>query len=130
MGRYEQLASRAVVLRQDVFEWLRRADDHDVIVANLFLHHFHTAELAELFQLVSRRTRLFVACEPRRARFALVASHLLRAIGCNDVTRHDAVLSVRAGFAEKQLSALWRAGLFGHLFVAERTQCRRTTRSS
>jgi hypothetical protein len=47
------------------------------------------------------------------------------------VTRHDAVLSVRAGFAGRELSALWpsadgwkleerRAGLFSHLFVAHR----------
>jgi hypothetical protein len=50
-------------------------------------------------------------------------------IGCNAVTRHDAAASVRAGFAGRELSALWparpgwrlregRAGLFSHLFVA------------
>jgi hypothetical protein len=55
---------------------------------------------------------------------------MLGAIGCNDVTRHDAVASVRAGFRDGQLSALWPAGpwkltergagLFSHLFVARR----------
>jgi hypothetical protein len=28
-------------------------------------------------------------------------------LGANDVTRHDAVASVRAGFRERELSALW-----------------------
>jgi hypothetical protein len=47
------------------------------------------------------------------------------------VTRHDAVISVRAGFAGRELSALWPdrdrwlviegpAGRFSHRFVAQR----------
>jgi hypothetical protein len=32
---------------------------------------------------------------------------LLFAIGCNDVSRHDAVASVRAGFSGRELSRLW-----------------------
>ena len=71
------------------------------------------------------------ACEPRRSRFALRASRLLGLIGCNDVTRHDAAASVRAGFAGRELSALWPdeagwqiderpAAPFSHLFVARR----------
>jgi hypothetical protein len=75
-----------------------------------------------------------VACEPRRNLFALAASHLVFALGANHVTRHDAVASVRAGFAGRELSALWppagrnsswdlterHALPFGHLFVARR----------
>jgi hypothetical protein len=56
---------------------------------------------------------------------------LLWAIGCNSVTRHDALVSVRAGFSGDELSALWpdkknwqlterRAGPFSHLFIAQR----------
>jgi hypothetical protein len=47
------------------------------------------------------------------------------------VTRHDATVSVRAGFSGDELSALWpdkknwqltehRTGFFSHLFVARR----------
>ena len=54
-------------------------------------------------------------------------------IGCNAVTRHDAAVSVRAGFLGNELSALWpdqknwqlterRTGLFSHLFVAQKIQ--------
>jgi len=115
----------------DVFDWL--ADPAmprvDAIVANLFIHHFEAAGIAELFALAAKRTRAFVACEPRRSRLALAGSRLLGLAGCNDVTRHDAVASVRAGFAGRELSALWPAGEgwtleerargpFSHLFVA------------
>lgn len=54
---------------------------------------------------------------------------MLWVLGCNDVTRHDAVVSVRAGIARGELSSLWadhdhwqlaehRAGIFSHLFIA------------
>src|SRR3954452_17370783 len=47
----------------DVFDWLREREGptHDIIVANLFLHHFSTTQLVELFGLIRRRTSLFVA---------------------------------------------------------------------
>jgi hypothetical protein len=115
----------------DVFAWLAQPATPmlDVIVANLFLHHFDTARLTELLCLIARRTRVLIACEPRRSRRALFASHLLGVVGCNDVSRHDAVVSVRAGFRNKELSALWpdadawtlresACSLFSHCFVA------------
>lgn len=114
----------------DVFEWLRwERRMFDVIFTNLFLHHFEDAALGRLLEGVSRRTKLFIACEPRRARLPLVGSRLLGLIGCNDVTRHDAYVSVLAGFRGSELSALWpgdprwaiterSAGLFSHSFVA------------
>ena len=100
-------------------------------MANLFLHHFSDAQLAELFRAVGQAARLFVAVEPRRAAWPLECSRLLWAVGCNAITRHDAAASVRAGFAGHELSALWRgddrwiltekpAGLFSHVFVARR----------
>ena len=100
----------------------------DVITANLFMHHFASGPLANLLALIAARTHTFVACEPRRGLLALGASRMLWAIGGNDVTQHDAVASVRAGFAGRELSALWPrdgwdtwerpAGPFSHCFVA------------
>jgi hypothetical protein len=62
---------------------------------------------------------------------ALAGSRMLGVIGCNDVTRHDAVASVRAGFDDGELSALWprdpgwtltehARAMFSHCFVARR----------
>ena len=126
------LAIAATVVAEDVHAYLARpGPQFDAIVANLFLHHFEDAPLARLLARVARRTRLFVACEPRRTRLALHASRLLWLLGCNDVTRHDAVASVRAGFRGEELSRLWpreprwrleegAAPPFSHLFVARR----------
>jgi 2-polyprenyl-3-methyl-5-hydroxy-6-metoxy-1,4-benzoquinol methylase len=120
--------------QQDVFEWL--AESHppsDVILANLFLHHFSDQDLRRFFRRVAQHTTLFVASEPRRSRMALGAIRLLPLIGCNRVTRHDARVSVRAGFANHDLSELWPlkdgwqlieqpAGAFSHCFVARRVE--------
>jgi SAM-dependent methyltransferase len=117
--------------QSDVFEWLCRphAETADVMVANLFLHHFRDSELVNLLNLAAQQTRGFIACEPQRSRTALAGTALLRLIGCNDVTMHDARVSVRAGFRDRELSVLWprdagwrlaerRRGLFTHAFVA------------
>jgi len=117
----------------DVFDWLADppAARVDAIVANLFLHHFVADDVQRMMALIARRARAFIACEPRRSSLALAGSHLLGLVGCNDVTRHDAVVSVRAGFSGGELTALWGAkegwvveergrGLFSHAFVARR----------
>ncbi len=120
---------RAEAVVADVFDWPE--SPAEIVVANLFLHHFENGRLAELLRIISRRAKLFVAIEPRRAPLPLFFSRLLWAIGCNEVTRHDATVSVRAGYAGGELSALWpdkknwqlterRAGLFSHLFVAQK----------
>lgn len=115
----------------------------DLVVANLFLHHFDADGLAALLKAIAPRCDALVACEPRRVRLALAASHLVGAIGANAVTRKDAVLSVRAGFIDQEISALWprpgrgeaapaedaaaewqcreyAAGFFSHVFIATR----------
>lgn len=104
----------------------------DLIVANLFLHHFEGAQLDLILRFVSRKSFGFFACEPRRDWLALAGSHMIGVIGANHVTREDAVLSVHAGFHGRELSALWphdgapwkiqeyAAGLFSHCFRAER----------
>jgi hypothetical protein len=115
-----------------VFEFLAAPGKAlDAVVANLFLHHLTDADLRRLFALAAARAPLFVACEPRRSRLALAGSRLMWFIGANDVTRHDAVISVRAGFSGGELSACWPAAdgwtltekaapPFSHLFVARR----------
>jgi hypothetical protein len=117
----------------DVFDWLSEArmEPGTGTIANLFLHHFDEDELRTLFHRASSMSNFFAACEPRRASLALNASRLLGVIGCNSVSRHDATVSVRAGFRGRELSALWpeqngwlldehEAGLFSHCFLARR----------
>ncbi len=118
-------------VRADAFEWLRSDGRDGMMVSNLFLHHFEEDKIAELFGHLARRVELFVAVEPRRAAWPLFCSRLLWGIGCNDVTRHDAVVSVQAGFNGDELTRFWPeksqwrfaegpAGAFSHLFVAQK----------
>jgi len=129
LATFSKLRWRAESVVADVFDWQQTPEE--IVIANLFLHHFETGRLAELLRIISKRAKLFVAIEPRRAPWPFFFSRLLWAIGCNDVTRHDATVSVRAGFAAEELSALWpdtpnwqlierRAGLFSHLFIAQK----------
>jgi hypothetical protein len=127
------LGMRTHVVGADAVAWLAHpeASACDAIVANLFLHHFETPALARLLAYAAQRAPLFVACEPRRSALALAGASALGLFGCNDVTRHDAVVSVRAGFRDGELAALWPAGPewkveegvrgpFTHRFVARR----------
>lgn len=118
---FARLGWTLAVVQADVFAWADAAPaSHDAILANLVLHHFTDADLARLFAALAPLTTVFAAAEPRRGAFPLAASLLVGAIGANDVTRHDAPASVRAGFRGAELSALWPAGSGAELYEAPR----------
>jgi len=144
------LVDRQLLLREDTaacyahFHWKVQAVQSDAmdylanglesgstVVANLFLHHFTPEHLRHMLHALSRQTSRFIAIEPRRTRLGWFLARGLRWIGCHAVTRHDAPISVRAGFRDSELSQLWptsatwslaerRSGLFSHLFVARK----------
>ncbi len=132
LGRRLEITNVDRIHGLDVFEFLQHPGKAlDAIVASLFLHHLDAASLRRLFALAAVRAPLFIACEPRRSAPALWASRLVILIGANDVTRHDSVVSVRAGFSGTELSAAWPlvdgwtlterpAPPFSHLFLARR----------
>jgi len=97
------------VLRVDAMEWARSVhrDHYDLCLTMLFLHHFQTPALTELLAGVASSTDAFIACEPRRNALGRLGSRLLFLLGVNDLTREDGMLSVAAGFAASELSALW-----------------------
>jgi hypothetical protein len=129
---FEQIGWRVRVERSDLFHWLEQPapeGGYDLILANLFLHHFTEAPLRDVFAKVAPRTRVFLALEPRRCLRFMLVTRLLWLYGCNRVTRHDAQVSVRAGFNHTELSSCWpnrpewsivegRAGWFSHQFLA------------
>jgi hypothetical protein len=130
---FADLGWRSAALEAEALDWLEQpaAPDWDTMIANLFLHHFTEAQLAMLLRGAARSARVFIALEPRRSARSLFFSRLFWVIGCNQVTRHDGPVSVRAGFAGSELSRLWPvsqgwmlqerpAGCFSHLFIAER----------
>ena len=133
LAEFAALQWKVKTVTADISEWSPDTGIEQTIVANLFLHHFEDVRLAELFQKISRSVKLFIAVEPQRLALPTLGGLLLALIGCNDVTRHDGTVSIRAGFAGQEISALWpdkkqwqlterRAGLFSHLFIARRLE--------
>jgi ubiquinone/menaquinone biosynthesis C-methylase UbiE len=131
LEQFRELGWQAEAVAADVFDWLKSSHRTDAIFANLFLHHFPDEKLAEMFRLIADRTDLFVSCETRRTAPSFLVARLLWLFGCNAVTRHDAVLSMRSGFTGQELSSLWPKGdgwsmdervtiVFTHLFAARR----------
>ncbi|MDB5764612.1 MAG: hypothetical protein JWQ21_3607 [Herminiimonas sp.] len=134
IGAFHDLGWKVDILSVDVLAWLLQPirERYDLALANLFVHHFDERQLPLLLAAIAERADAFFACEPRRTWLPLAGSHLTGLIGANAVTREDAVLSVHAGFAGTELSALWpvgnhgwhlreySAGLFSHCFLALR----------
>ena len=132
LAEFKKFGWHAEAVAADVQDWVSASvNSADAIFANLFLHHLTDRQLADLFRFIPLRTDFFLACETRRTMPSLVVSRLLWLMGCNAVTRHDAVVSMNAGFASAELSNLWPTGeawqleergtaLFTHLFVAQK----------
>ena len=101
------LAPRPVGL-PDWVEWRRgdllesgAFDGADVVVANLILHHFEDASLRRIGEGLAGCSH-FLACEPARHPFHLASLRLLHPF-VGRVTRHDAAVSIRAGFMGHEL---------------------------
>lgn len=131
--RFDGLGWRIRTETADATEWLRAAapDSAEVVMANLFFHHFQPDALTEMLRLAARTARMVIALEPRRGRLPRFCGRFLWVAGCGPVTRNDGYVSICAGFAGRELTALWpdaanwelterSSGLFTHLFVARR----------
>ena len=145
LAAYAELGWTARVQNADVLDWAARPEENvsvlqssrplsrwDMVSTSLFLHHFEGIQLDLLLSGIASQSDRFFACEPKRSWLALAGSYLVGAIGANAVTREDAVLSVRAGFRDHEITARWprvgnvwkaqefAAGLFSHCFSARR----------
>jgi hypothetical protein len=122
------------ILKADLRLWSQNIQpaEWDVIVANLFLHHFSGEKLRTFFGNFAFASRCFLACEPRRSKASLLAARFLWLLGCNSVTRHDAGASIHAGFKGKELTSLWPRegftveeydpGIASHVFFADKKE--------
>jgi hypothetical protein len=129
LAAFSKFNWRAEAVVADVFDWPQI--ETEIVIANLFIHHFEDAELKELFRVIAARAKLFIAVEPHRFHFPFPCAQMLRFIGCSKITLQDAGTSIAAGFVRKEISALWpdkqnwrlterRAGWSSHLFIAKK----------
>jgi len=89
--------------QRDVFDGYLPASD--VIVANLFLHHFEDNSLKRLGKAMCEHAGLWLFSEPQRHPAHLWQGWLLHwVIRLNRVTQHDLRVSVEAGFRGDELA--------------------------
>ena len=101
---------------------------YPVIIGNLIFHQFSEVELAALGARLRDHARLIVACEPARRRlYQIIFGVVAPLLGANYVTRHDARVSIAAGFRGNELSralgldpALWECRVTKSLLGAYR----------
>lgn len=132
-AEFESLGWQVEVQIAEAAEWLRQTAGRPLgtVVSNLFLHQFGDKELREMLRLMAEAAQTVIALEPRRGRLPRFCGRFLWLAGCGSVTRYDGQVSIRAGFAGCEISALWPddenwklqerpVGLFSHLFIAQR----------
>lgn len=96
----ESLVKGAQWREGDFFQSLGE-DGADAVVGSLILHHFQDSELKVLGELLKAKKVLLFA-EPLRCRLALWEGWSLFPF-VNGVTRHDMMVSIRAGFVPGEL---------------------------
>jgi hypothetical protein len=96
----KNLPGQARWCQGDFFEQLSK-DSAPVVVGSLILHHFEEEALLGLGRLLADR-QVLVFAEPLRSRVALAEGSALFPL-VNDVTRHDMMVSIRAGFRKGEL---------------------------
>ena len=106
--------------------------ESEIVITNLFLHHFTDQQLRALGAMISPMARLIVAAEPARLWIHRFLGRLLCEVAeLNYVQRHDMQLSIRAGFRGDELRVAlglgdeWQVQLQmhpfgGYRFMAER----------
>lgn len=107
---------------------------YDAVFANLILHQFDNQTLTEIGRRIRATARFLFASEPARRRRHIAQFKAVAAVGkMGKVSRHDGVVSIRAGFLGEELPHLlgldretwkWecRCGWRGQYFM---TACRR-----
>lgn len=76
----------------------------EVVIANLFLHHFESSTLAKIGARRSSTCRILLANEPARRGLHIAQGRLLSWFArLGRVTRHDMIVSIRAGFSGDEL---------------------------
>ena len=77
----------------------------EVVLANLFLHHFQADQLRALGDRLSPETRLIIAAEPARQYIHTLLGRIFCGITrLHPITRYDMQVSIRAGFRGNELA--------------------------
>ena len=120
--------NEATWLQQDVLTGTLPAAE--VVIANLFLHHFEPPALRELGARLPKECKVLLCCEPARRRLHLWQGKLLSLLPLGRVTKHDMPVSIRAGFLGDELPRFlgisdWKNDVSSTFFGAYRLEAHR-----
>jgi len=114
------------LLQADALDLPFKAGQFDYVLASMFLHHLTDLEvLTALRSMDNLARRGIIWNDLTRSRRALIWSHLLT-LPCSHIVRHDATVSVRAGFTRAEvldlrnrvdLNYTRHTPFFGHRFT-------------
>ena len=103
-----------------------------VLIANLFLHHFQAEQLHLLGSRIAPETQFILAAEPARYRIHTFMGSLFCSLTqLNWVTRYDMQVSIRAGFRGQELphflglDSSWEISVWETVFGGYRMMARR-----
>lgn len=102
-GKPKNLSKGLKWKQGDLFQNLGE-EPSPIVVGSLILHHFEEEQLLQLGQLLAGREKLIFA-EPLRSEIAVMEGYTLFPL-VNEVTRHDMIVSIRAGFHVGELPRL------------------------
>jgi hypothetical protein len=102
----------------------------EVVIANLFLHHFEPGALRDLAMRLPAECEVMLCCEPARRALHLWQARLLSVLPIGRVTKHDMPISIRAGFVGRELPELlgiahWKIEVSTGFFGAYRLEAHR-----
>ena len=117
-------------------QWLQRdvlsdpLPEAEVVIANLFLHHFEADALQKLGRRLPQSCRVLLCSEPARRWLHLWQSKLLLTLPISGVTRHDMPASIHAGFLNDELPKFlgisdWKVRVSTTFFGAYRLEAHR-----
>lgn len=90
----------------DLLEFDQR-DGYDILIANLIFHQFEVSQLSRIGRFLNESSlQVLIINEPVRRRIHRLQARLAFLLGMNHVTRHDALVSIDAGFRGDELPAL------------------------
>ena len=100
----KSISSEIEWIQEDVLEISdlpQNNSDPTAVICNLILHHFTDDQLFKLGKLISKANHIIIN-EPSRRLIPLLMGYLAFPL-LGKVTRHDMIISIRAGFRDREL---------------------------
>lgn len=113
-SNYPEIKYRQLNIFSDEFKAL----DCDIIMFNLFVHHFEEQQIVEFLRACREKKVVVLINDLQRSAVAYLLFGILSKIfGFSKISRHDGLLSIRKAFNRRELKVLLKNAGFSHLSI-------------